>query len=236
MLAQGLMIGRWSEAASRPRVADYLVDQKIPADAVAGLEDAELVRRSRAGDQHAFRALVERYRGRIYWVAYHMIHDREEAHDVAQEAFIRVYRALDRFDLERRFYTWLYQIVVHLCIDYLRREKKARRVSIEQVAEPAGPPERVSASLEAAELRERLYGVLDQLPAKYRAVIVLRDVEGLDSREIARVVGCTHPTARWRLHRARAMFRDLWEQAGYPAPEGAPVTGSPGHLDPEDRP
>lgn len=140
--------------------------ESTPATAV-GDSDADLVRRSLAGDQDAFRLLVERYERRAFWVARGMVGNDEDARDVTQEAFIRVHRSLGRFDTNLRFYTWLYQIVVNLCIDSLRKNAKRRGVSIDAVAEP-GRESSASAGLENLELKERVARVLDKLPPKYR--------------------------------------------------------------------
>lgn len=175
-------------------------------------EAHDLIRLSQVGDEDAFRRLVERYQGRAYWAAYHLVHDAEDARDIAQEAFIRVFRSLDRFDFKYRFYTWLYQIVVNLAIDHLRRRRGAgRSVSLGDVAEIASEDSGPSGRLERAEKRRAVEQVLATLPDKQRALIVLRDVEGLSSKEIADILGCNHATVRWRLHRARVRFRQLWE-------------------------
>jgi len=181
-----------------------------PATAV-GDSDADLVRRSLAGDQDAFRLLVERYQQRAYWVARGMLGNDEDARDVAQEAFIRVHRSLGRFDTSLRFYTWLYQIVVNLCIDSLRKNAKRRGVSIDVVAEP-GREESASAGLEGLELKQRVGLVLDALPPKYKAIMVLSDLQGVGAKEIAEITGVTHATVRWRHHRARKLFRQEWER------------------------
>jgi len=100
------------------------------------LSDNELIRYCQQGDKDAFRNLVERYQNKIFWVAYQMVGNHEEARDISQEAFIRVYRSLDKFHLTSNFYTWLYRIVVNLCIDFLRKQKPNNKVvSFEEVGE-----------------------------------------------------------------------------------------------------
>lgn len=173
--------------------------------------DEELVRRALSGEQEAFRGLVERYERRAFWVARGMLGNDEDARDVAQEAFIRVHRSLERFDTEQRFYTWLYQIVVNLCIDHLRKNAKRRGVSLDAVAE-SGHETSSSSSLEGSELKERVARVLDELPPKYKTVMVLSDLQGIGAKEIAKITGATHATVRWRHHRARKLFREVWER------------------------
>ena len=175
--------------------------------------DADLVIAARGGDEGAFRVLVERYQQRIFWVARGMVGNDEDARDAAQEAFVRVFRSLERFDVRLRFYTWLYQIVVNLCIDHLRKQGKRRGVSLESVGDVASDgAEGGEAAAEASELRGRVQRVLNELPAKYKAVMVLSDLEGIGAKEIAEITGTTHATVRWRHHRARKLFREAWER------------------------
>jgi RNA polymerase sigma-70 factor, ECF subfamily len=180
--------------------------------AAAAQADAALVERSRAGDTAAFALLVDRYQQRVFWVARGMLGNDEDARDAAQEAFIRVFRSLDRFDLRLKFYTWLYQIVVNLCIDQLRKQVKRRGVSLDQVGDVPGAGNNGGGALESTELRQRVYRVLDELPPKYRTVMVLSDLEGIGAKDIAHMTGTTHATVRWRHHRARQLFREAWER------------------------
>lgn len=174
--------------------------------------DAELVLRAREGDADAFRGLVDRYQQRIFWVARGMLGNDEDARDAAQEAFIRVHRHLDRFDLGMRFYTWLYQIVVNLSIDQIRRRKKRQGVSLDVVGDVAGSSQDHGEGIQQQELRTRVQSVLDELPPKYKAVMVLSDLEGISAKQIADMTGTTHATVRWRHHRARKLFREAWEK------------------------
>ncbi|MBI2898900.1 MAG: sigma-70 family RNA polymerase sigma factor [Planctomycetes bacterium] len=174
-------------------------------------QEVLLLRRCQGGDQTAFRDLVERYQRRTYWIAHNLLNSYELAQDVSQEAFLRVYRHLGDFDLAKNFYTWLYQIVVNLSIDRLRKLARDRAVDLENLGgaadEGRGPSERG----ETSELRTLVHRTLDRLPPKYKAVLVLRDIQGLSCEEIAEIAGCTNATVRWRLHRARRLFKTLWE-------------------------
>jgi RNA polymerase sigma-70 factor (ECF subfamily) len=187
-------------------------DAPAPAAETDRERDAGWITRARDGDHEAFRRLVEHYQDRAYRTALGVMGNREEAWDVAQEAFLRVYRSLDRFRLGQNFYTWLYRIVVNLGIDTLRRRGQERLVTLEEIGDCARvdcPPD---SELDRDDRSRSVRTVLDCLPPRYRAVLVLRDVEELDCREIARIVGCTHATARWRLHKARRLFREAWER------------------------
>jgi RNA polymerase sigma-70 factor (ECF subfamily) len=184
--------------------------------AASGISDAELVRRTLAGQHDPFAALVARYQKRAYWVAFHVVGRAEDARDVAQEAFVRLFRSLDTYDFSRAFYTWFYRIVMNLAIDCLRKLRSARAsASIDDF--PGGLPDEretlVAPPIERAEEGSRVWRVLEKLDPKFRAVLVLRDIHGLSCREIAPILRITHATARWRLHRGRQAFRDHWERA-----------------------
>lgn len=175
-------------------------------------EDAALVVAARKGDEDAFRELVERYRDRAFWIAYRRLGHAEDARDVAQEAFIRVYKALDRFDETRRFYTWLYQIVLNLTTDHLRRQGVRPAVRLDEGMPLAGSEPAPAASLEQDELVNQVHQVLMRVPEPYRTVLSLRELEGMSGPDVAEAMGVTHATLRWRLHRARQLFREEWER------------------------
>ena len=196
-----------SAARNGPDDAEHRAGASRPPE-----DEAGLIERARDGDAAAFRVLVERYQERAFWVSRGMVGNDEDARDVAQEAFVRVFRSLDRFDLRMRFYTWLYQIVVNLSIDHLRRASKRRGLPLEVVGDVAGELTAEYAGLAGGELKERIQRVLDELPPKYKAVMVLSDLEGIGAREIAEMTGTTHATVRWRHHRARKLFREAWER------------------------
>jgi RNA polymerase sigma-70 factor (ECF subfamily) len=177
------------------------------------LSDAELVRRTLAGQQDPFAALVARYQKRAYWIAFHVVGRPEEARDVAQEAFVRLFKGLAQYDFARSFYTWFYRIVMNLAIDALRKLRSARAGSLDDVL--GGLPDQRESGESPVEREEQdraVWVVLERLDAKFRAVLVLRDIHGLSCREIAPILKVTHATARWRLHRGRQMFREHWER------------------------
>jgi RNA polymerase sigma-70 factor (ECF subfamily) len=182
--------------------------------------DHELIRRAQRGEEDAFAELVRRHEGRAWRVARNLVGNAEDARDVAQEAFLRVFRSLDRFDFQHEFTTWLYRIVTNLGIDHLRRRRKL--VSTAGVAddeeyeldlpdvEGERPEDRLDAAETAAEVRE----CIDALAPHFRVVMALRELEGLSCAEIARIVGATNVTVRWRLHRGRKLFQEEWERRG----------------------
>lgn len=180
--------------------------------------DHALLRRAQSGDEQAFGALVERHQRRAYRVARNLVPTDEDAQDLAQEAFLRVFKSLDRFDFGHEFTTWLYRIVTNLCIDFLRKRRSAYSVSqgIDDDEGPmdledekqAAPSDRVEALETAAEVD----AVLQTLAPHFQSVLTLREIEGLSCPEIAEIVGATHVTVRWRLHRGRKLFQEEWER------------------------
>jgi len=214
--SEGAAAGKGAAAARAGEAT--VVTSESSAD-IAAIDDRDLILRAQAGDEVAFEGLVERYKKRAYWVAYNLVNDEDDAKDVSQEAFIRVFRSIGRFDLRYKFYTWLYQIVTNLAIDALRKRQGAKKVSLDDVGDVGGKDISAHERLEKVEVKERVGKVLETLPPMYRTVITLREIEGLSSKEIADIVGSKHATVRWRLHQARLLFKEAWE-ARYGKVEG----------------
>ena len=201
-------------ATSAPDLPGGLPSGVVGLAADGMVTDADLIQRTFSGQEDAFAALVARYQKRAFWIAFHVTGRVEDARDVSQEAFVRLFKSLDKYDSKRSFYTWFYRIVMNLAIDSLRKSRSARGRSLEEILGGL-PDERAEggpARLERDERQGLVWAVLDQLDAKFRAVLVLRDIHGLSCREIAPILDVTHATARWRLHRGRLYFRDLWER------------------------
>ena len=177
-------------------------------------DDHELIRACLEGNQEAFASLVHRHEQRSYWAAYKILGDAEAARDVAQEAFVRVWRALDRFDFSMAFSTWLYRITVNLAIDHLRRNRRHRGADLDLFRESVADDSSISpdAPQDSREVAKAVRAVLETLDEKYRSVLILRDLEGLSSKQIADITGIAHATVRWRLHIARKQFREGWER------------------------
>ena len=180
------------------------------------IDERALIQRCVAGDATAFEPLVEKYRQRVWRLAYQVLHDREEAWDVAQEAFVRAFHSLPSFRGQSAFYTWLFRITVNVATDrHRQRGAQARAFGPERVSEeewarttpdPGGGPEQQAARKEQ---RERIRSALDALPPKARTIIMLSDVEGLSYREIAEVLNCPIGTVMSRLHNARKRLKVL---------------------------
>ncbi len=183
--------------------------------------DHALIRRALDRDEHAFAELVHRHERRAQRVARKLVPTEEDAQDLAQEAFLRVFKNLERFDFQHDFTTWLLRIVTNLCIDFLRKRRPTQSTSVEEDDGGVGQldipdPGQVlpSAAMEIAETGQEVHECLDALAPIFRAVLVLRELEGLPCTEIAHIVGATHVTVRWRLHRGRKLFQEEWERRG----------------------
>ena len=184
---------------------------------MADFEERDLIRQCQKGDVQAFRQLVERYEDRIYGLACSILGDSEVAKDAAQEAFIRVYKALGKFEGRSSFYTYLYRITTNVCLTFAQREqRRPDRVSIEGMQEASdialdrflGTDEPQN-DIERIGLREEIQKVLDHLSPDHRAVVVLKDIEDLSQEEIADVLDVSVGTVKSRLSRARTRLRDL---------------------------
>jgi len=180
-------------------------------------EDHELVRRAQTGEEQAFALLVRRHEQRAWRVARNLVASDDDAQDLAQEAFVRVFKNLASFDFHYSFTTWLYRIVTNLAIDHLRRRRPATSTSAFDSEDGdwdladvnMGQP---SQGLEQGEVAAEVRDVLASLAPHFQSVLVLRELEGLACTEIARIVGATHVTVRWRLHRGRKLFQEEWER------------------------
>jgi RNA polymerase sigma-70 factor (ECF subfamily) len=167
---------------------------------------AEQLARYARGDQRAFEELVADHQAAAYAAAWRVLGDGEAARDTVQEAFLRILRHRERYQASRPFRSWLLHIVRNLAIDALRRRRRFDHPDrLENVASPALPN-----PFAAAELRQCVAEVLDELPGKYREIIVMREMEGRPAEDIAREIGVDYSTTRWRLHQARRLFREAW--------------------------
>jgi len=179
-------------------------------------DDGALVARVRGGDVAAFEPLVEKYRQRVYRLAYSVLRNREDAWDVAQEAFIKAYAALPSFRGQSAFYTWLFRIVMNVAHDKARQRGAAGRAfGTERVTEEEwertmpDPGEEPDAAAARAEQRARIARALQALPEHHRAIIMLSDLEGFSYREIADVLNIPMGTVMSRLHNARKRLRSV---------------------------
>jgi len=194
----------------------------VRAEACPEVPDEELIGRCQRGQMDAYETLVIRYRQKVYGLAYSMVRNEHDATDLAQETFIRAWQAIRRFKRNSSFYTWLYRITTNLCIDFVRRRERRPESSFEETFSPdrdADAPEPASKTalptdeLARKELAQRIDGALAELSPEHRAVIQLREFEGLEYSEIARAVGCSAGTVMSRLHYARKHLQKLLREA-----------------------
>jgi RNA polymerase sigma-70 factor (ECF subfamily) len=199
-----------------------MADKSTMTASPLALEDEMLVRRIQDGDTGAFGRLVLKYQDRVVNVCWRMCGNLEDAQDVAQDAFVHAFEKIGAYRFEASFYTWLFRIAVNQALSHRR---KSRRVvlSLHDSEERVGSDgqmgrsprretsdmEEPSARLSADEMHDRLVKSLDRLEDDARAVIVLRDMEALDYREIADVLAISVGTVKSRLHRARLALRDM---------------------------
>jgi RNA polymerase sigma-70 factor (ECF subfamily) len=181
-------------------------------------EDALLVERCKAGDQKAFRLLVEAYQRRVYTIAYGVLRNHDDAMDATQDAFVKVHRYLPDFKGDSSFYTWLYRIVVNLCIDKKRKAARAAEVDYDDAlshhTDAADGPTLASINIDSPskalarkELREHMNEALSKLSDAHREILVLREVEGLSYEELSDVLDVAKGTVMSRLFHARKNFQ-----------------------------
>lgn len=188
------------------------------------LDEQALIRRCKDGDEEAFRMLMERHQRGVFAVAQAMVRDAEEARDIVQEAFVRVFQGLGGFKGDASFKTWLQRIVRNLCIDRLRA-RKSREQALGEVETVAEGEDAVEAGLVASrwgsqpqdrlldrELGEAIHAAVARLPEKHREILVLREVEGMSYEELAETLGIPKGTVMSRLFHARSKLqKDLAE-------------------------
>jgi RNA polymerase sigma-70 factor, ECF subfamily len=182
--------------------------------------DEELVARSRGGDLDSFNQLVLRWERPIYALAYRVIGREEEARDVAQETFLRAFRALSGFKGQAKFSSWLYRITLNLCRDWIRRERRApvsqapEGIDIIELAGEATPGETIEELVARKELGRAVGKAMSQLPEEQRTAIILKEYHGLTFQEIAELLDCPLSTVKTRLYQGLSVLRKQLEEAG----------------------
>jgi RNA polymerase sigma-70 factor (ECF subfamily) len=188
--------------------------------AQADVSELDLVKRCQAGDTEAFDELVTRYRTRIFAMIYNMVHNEQDAWDLAQDSFVKAWKSIGRFRGRSSFYTWVYRIVMNVTIDWLRKKQiKGAGVEFDDSIQlrdinPASktlpkadalPYER----MERTEIRTRIDNAIAQLSPEHRAVILMKETEGMQYHEIAESLGCSIGTVMSRLFYARKKLQNL---------------------------
>ncbi len=189
-----------------------------PAPSGATPPDEILVKKTLAGDERAFGRLVERYQGLLMLIAFRRSWRGADCEDVVQEAFVRAFRALATLERPERFKSWLCRICSNVALDRVRRRSPVASFDQDSGlmrALPPGEGARPSARAEVDEERDRLIAAIERLPETYQVPVVLRHVEGLSYRDIAKRLGIREDALRKRIHRANEMLRnELSPRAG----------------------
>ena len=172
--------------------------------------EADLIAAAQAGDRGAFDDLVRTTYADTYTLAYRLTGNEEDARDVSQEAYLRAYRAIDRFRGDAQFSTWMYRITANCAATYLGRRSRHRHDVLDDTVPVADPRTDHDPQLraDASDLRNRLVRALDDLPPRLRSVVVLRDIYDLPHESIAAELGISESAAKVRLHRARNKLRE----------------------------
>jgi RNA polymerase sigma-70 factor, ECF subfamily len=192
----------------------------------ADVSELDLVKQCQAGDTDAFDQLVTRYRLRVFSMIYNMVHNEQDAWDLAQDSFLKAWKSIGRFRGRSSFYTWIYRIVTNVTIDWLRK-KQIRGTGAEfddsiglRTIEPAShtvpkADPQPSQRIEQEEIRARIDAAIAQLSPEHRAVILMKETEDMQYHEIAEVLGCSIGTVMSRLFYARkklqSLLRDVYE-------------------------
>jgi RNA polymerase sigma-70 factor (ECF subfamily) len=200
-------VGRRGRVNSTPQEASNREARRREAD-----EDRGLIQRAQGGDQAAFRSLVERHQRRAFAIAMGLVRDENDARELVQDAFLRVYKGLGSFQGSSSFFTWLYRIVTNLAIDLMRKpgRRDAELVDTQAIEEDAEFPlvSRIDGAdpmdvLRRQEIAARIQSALDALPPYHRGVILMREVEGMSYEEMAQAMGVSKGTIMSRLFHAR---------------------------------
>jgi RNA polymerase sigma-70 factor, ECF subfamily len=184
------------------------------------MSDEELVARSRGGDLDSFNQLVLRWERPIYALAYRVIGREEDARDVAQETFLRAFRALSGFKGQAKFSSWLYRITLNLCRDWIRKERRApisqapEGVDLIELAGEATPSESIEDLVSRKQLSEAVAKAMALLPEEQRTAIILKEYHGLTFQEIADMLDCPLSTVKTRLYQGLTVLRRQLDREG----------------------
>ncbi len=174
-------------------------------------EDNEYIKRVQNGDIEAFQKIIEQHSPRISSIAYQVVGNSEDANDIAQEVFIRLYNSINKFDSAYRFTTWLYRVTVNLSIDYQRKNIRHRNTSLDEIDETSimdKSPSDPGSRFEQKELKGIIHKITRELTVNQRKVFVLRDLQGFSTDEIAVILKCNQSTVRVHLAKAREQVRN----------------------------
>src|ERR1700757_357555 len=190
------------------------------------VSELDLVKRCQAGDTEAFDQLVTRFRTRVFAMIYNMVHNEQDAWDLAQDSFVKAWKSIGRFRGKSSFYTWIYRIVMNVTIDWLRKKQvKGAGAEFDDAIQlrhidPASKTVPKTEALpyqtmERGEIRARIEKAIDQLSPEHRAVILMKEIDEMQYHEIAETLGCSIGTVMSRLFYARkklqSLLKDVYE-------------------------
>ncbi|WP_286680170.1 sigma-70 family RNA polymerase sigma factor [Tepidanaerobacter sp. EBM-49] len=181
--------------------------------------EGELIYRAKRGDMSAFEDLISGYEKKVYNTVYRFFNNAEDAMDVSQEIFIKIFTSLDKFRGESSFSTWLYRIAVNTCIDFSRKHREATLPIHEEseihnhlnLGTPTQLPEEF---IENKEIRQAIADAINMLPEEQKICVILRDVQGFSYAEIGEILNCSLGTVKSRLYRGRRNLRELLKDMG----------------------
>jgi RNA polymerase sigma-70 factor, ECF subfamily len=194
--------------------------------AQADVSELDLVKRCQAGQADAFDELVVRYRTRIFGMIYNMVHNEQDAWDLAQDSFVKAWKSIKRFRGQSSFYTWMYRIVMNVTIDWLRKKQikgagaefddSIQLKEIDPASKTVPKPDALPYErMERTEIRAQIDNAISQLTPEHRAVILMKEIEDMQYHEMAEALGCSIGTVMSRLFYARkklqALLKDVYE-------------------------
>ena len=175
-------------------------------------DEPGVISRCQQGDQEALRAIFEQYQKKVYRIAYGVVREREDARDIVQEVFIKLFRSIKNFRGKSQFYTYLYRMTMNTALDHVRKMKKTRASSLDEEGSPQPTDEiedRPDRIFYKKELEGKLKEALEKLPADQKATLIFREIEELSYQEIAGTMGCSIGTVMSRLHYGRRRLQEL---------------------------
>ena len=181
------------------------------------MNDEELIKRVKNGDIEAFEEIISIYESKVFGIIQHMVRNQNEIEDIAQEVFIKVYKNINKFQGNSSLYTWIYKITVNLCLDEIRKKKEViyldEKIKVDDGEIDVQLPSNEKTQEQLYEQKE-LKECIDKLPAKQKAMIVLRDIKGFSYEEIAEITGIKLGTVKSQINRARIKLKELLEEDG----------------------
>jgi len=178
---------------------------------LANQKEQDLILRCQRGDQGAFKEIFDQYHKKVYRIAYGMVRQREDAIDIVQEVFIKLFRSIRNFKGKSKFYTYLYRMTMNTAIDHARKMRKPSQLKSEEdwAQFPDTTEKEPDRLLFQKELEERINWAMAKLPGEQRIALILREVEGLSYKEMAETMGCSIGTIMSRLHYGRKRVQQL---------------------------